>query len=171
MTKSITKLLKTSLLISLLSISTIAGVYAGPIISSLLPISTISGVYAFEPIGRAKCVTGGFTGTFSGKGGGNGTQYKITGLDASGDYAALFGCASNATITDVVIDDSNITNGNTVSAILGYAGDNVKVINNVVGPNPESVNPDLTLENHPQFPADLPKIAFPILKITFPGHR
>ena len=108
---SLSKILKSSLIISLLS------------------LSSITYSFAFEPIGRAECAQGGFTGEFSGKSS-DGVQHKIIGLDVNGgDYAALFGCTSNANIHDVVIESGNITGRTSVGGIVGYAGDGTIVKN------------------------------------------
>ncbi|MDI9333853.1 MAG: hypothetical protein QM533_05710 [Cytophagales bacterium] len=75
-----------------------------------------------------------FTAEFSGKSGSNNTQYTISGLNLSGsdDYVGLFGCASNANIHDVVLDNPSVSGRDSVGAILGYAGDNVTIKNSAV---------------------------------------
>ena len=112
-----------------MSKSSLSKILKSSLIISLLSISSITYSFAFEPIGRAECAQGGFTGEFSGKSS-NGTQYKITGLDVQGgDYAGLFGCTNGANIHDVVIENSNITGRTSVGGLIGYAGDGTKVKN------------------------------------------
>ena len=121
-----------------MSKSSLSKILKSSLIISLLSISSITYSFAFEPIGRkadGTCDGAGFTGEFSGKSS-DGVQHKIIGLDVNGgDYAALFGCTSNANIHDVVIESGNITGNGSVGGIVGYAGDNTIIKNNVIGNN------------------------------------
>ena len=105
--------------------SSLSKILKSSLIISLLSLSSITYSFAFEPIGRknGECDGSGFTGEFSGKSS-DGTQYKITGLNVQdGNFAGLFGCVSNgANIHDVVVEGAGVNGNVSVGGLIGYVG-------------------------------------------------
>ena len=95
----------------------------------------------FTPIGQANCLAGGsgFQAIFAGYSRptttASTTYYTISGLNINNPGAnsqGLFSCASNATITDVIIKNSRIIGNSSVGSLLGFAGANVNIFNSGV---------------------------------------
>ena len=95
----------------------------------------------FTPIGQANCLArgSGFQAVFAGYSRptttASTTYYTISGLNINNPGAnsqGLFSCASNATITDVIIKNSRIQGNSSVGSLLGFAGANVNIFNSGV---------------------------------------